>query len=284
MDQVSPPLSTAVNFLAELAKRGLSYSAVCTARSALSSYLCKYEGTVFGSQDLVKRLMKGIFEKKPVFPRHTRTWDVNIVLTALETWVPIEKLTLKELSYKLCMLIALLSGQRCQTLQVLKITPDAMRLTESKCTFFVNSLLKHSRRGTHQSPIELNSFEENKALCVIRVLHEYLNRTRPLRGDCKNLFITLLAPHKAVSTDTISRWLKETLARAGVDTHVFTAHSTRSASTSAVKESGAPISVIMNAAGWTNATTFAKFYHKVTQADPDRNFGQAIMTRYLTKK
>ena len=117
--------------------------------------------------------MKGVFEKKPALPRYKNTWDVNIVLKELETWIPTEKLTLKELTYKLCILIALLSGQRCQTIQALQITPDAMQLTDSKCTFHVNSLLKHSRRGTHQAPIELYSFKTNESRvrgpCVTRI-------------------------------------------------------------------------------------------------------------------
>ena len=150
---------------------------------------------------------------------------------------------------------------------------------DSKCTFHANSLLKHSRRGTHQAPIELYSFKTNESLCVVCVLQEYLNRTRKLRGDCPNLFVTLLAPHTAA---TISRWLKVTLAWTGMDTSVFTAHSTRSASTSAAKDSGTPINAIMSAAGWTNASTFAKFYQNMT--DTEKNLGQAIMTRYLTKK
>ena len=127
VDQFSLPL----NLLAQLAKRDLTYSAVCTAHSALGSYLCTYDGAAFGCNKLVKRLMKGVSEKKPVLPRYKNTWDVNIVLKELETWIPTEKLTLKELTYKLCMLIALLLGQRCQTIQALQITPDAMQLTDS---------------------------------------------------------------------------------------------------------------------------------------------------------
>ena len=42
VDKVSPPLSAAVNFQASLAESDLSNSAVCTASSALSSYLCTY--------------------------------------------------------------------------------------------------------------------------------------------------------------------------------------------------------------------------------------------------
>ena len=94
VDQFSPPLTTAINFLAQLAKRDLSYSAVCTARSALSSYLCRYDGAAFGCNKLVKRLMKGVSEQKPALPRYKNTWDVNIVLKELETWISTEKLTL----------------------------------------------------------------------------------------------------------------------------------------------------------------------------------------------
>ena len=52
--------------------------------------------------------MKGVFEKKPALPRCKNTWDVNIVLKESETWIPTEKLALKELTYKPCMLMSML--------------------------------------------------------------------------------------------------------------------------------------------------------------------------------
>ena len=45
------------------------------------------------------------------------------------------------------------------------------------------------------------------------------------------LFVAVKRLHKAVTAATISRWLKEILFRAGVDTNIFKAHSTRTAST-----------------------------------------------------
>ena len=45
--------------------------------------------------ELVRRLIKGVFETKPAFPKYSTTWDVNIVLKELDTWTPVEKLTLK---------------------------------------------------------------------------------------------------------------------------------------------------------------------------------------------
>ena len=69
--------------------------------------------------------------------------------------------------------------------------------------------------------------------------------------------------------------MKWTLVRAGVDTNVYTAHSTRAASTSAANDSGASINLIMKAAGWTNASMFAKFYKKHTEEKP--TLGQVVM-------
>ena len=50
---------------------------------------------------------------------------------------------------------------------------------------------------------------------------------------------------------------------AGIDTSIFKAHSTRSASTSAVKKDNIPIDHILKLAGWTNVRTFDKYYDKV---------------------
>ena len=62
------------------------------------------------------------------------------MLQYLEMPYPHDKLTLKELSYKLVMLLALLSGQRCQTLHCLSLS--SMKMNDSKCVFTVDVLLK----------------------------------------------------------------------------------------------------------------------------------------------
>ena len=55
-----------------------------------------------------------------------------------------EELSLRELSFKLLMLIALVSGQRGQALQLLDI--ENMRMDED-CVFFLPNCLKQSRPG-----------------------------------------------------------------------------------------------------------------------------------------
>ena len=149
---ISPPLEHALEFLAQLADRGLGYSVVNTARSALSSVLVLPNGTVFGQHPYVKRLLKGVFETKPALPRYTCVWDVEVVLDYLKNLGSNTELTLKLLTLKLVMLLGLLSGQRCQTLHSLNIKD--MVLGESKCVFLLTSLLKTSAPNRHLTHIE----------------------------------------------------------------------------------------------------------------------------------
>jgi integrase len=83
-----------------------------------------------------------------------------------------------------------------------------------------------------------------------------------LRKDETKLFISYVLPHKAVSRDTISRWTKTTLELCGIDTSVFTAHSTRAASVSNASKKNVPVDLIMAKAGWSSAETFQKYYNK----------------------
>jgi hypothetical protein len=61
---------------------------------------------------------------------------------------------------------------------------------------------------------------------------------------------------------------------AGIDTTIFTAHSTRTASTSCAKVKGLPSHVIMAAADWHSESTFSKFYDKCIVKE---NFGGKLL-------
>ena len=56
------------------------------------------------------------FELRPVLPKYSEIWDVNVVLNYLKTIDLSTSLTLKQLTLKLTMLLCLTTGQRGQTL------------------------------------------------------------------------------------------------------------------------------------------------------------------------
>lgn len=254
-----PLVDDVMKYLAGLHHQGKSFSAVNTARSALSGFATLADGSNIGSNEVVCRLIKGIFNANPPAPRYKRIWDVKQVLNLLRSWSPVKKLSLRNLTLKLCMLIALLIAPRCQTLKALDLS--TLTFAGGAARFGVSELLKTSRRGKVGKDILLQGYPPDRRLCVLKVLREYIDRTAEIRSDNK-LFISFIKPFNKVSSPTIARWIRTVLSLAGIDVSVFKAHSVRAASVSAAHNNYIPVSDIMDMAGWTNECTFRKFYDK----------------------
>ena len=76
-----------------LFNQGLSYSTLNTARSALSTIIIMEGGECFGTNHIVTRFMKGVFESRRPKPKYTKIWDVAVVLKHLSTLYPNDALT-----------------------------------------------------------------------------------------------------------------------------------------------------------------------------------------------
>ena len=272
---MQPSVNQLLVFLTRLYDAGLRYSALNTARSAISSFLELSDFDTLGNHSLVKRFMKGVFSRRPALPRNKITWDVSVVLDFLRRLSPVKTLSLLQLSKKLATLIALLSGQRRQTLQLLDLRN--MRLKKFCVTFTLGDLLKQSKPGHHLGQITLAGYPPDRRLCVVTVLKEYFERTKILRGETTSLFITTQEPYNVASVDTLSRWIKDTLSAAGIDMGVFTPHSTRAASVTAASQSRIPLDTILKTAGWSNSRTFANYYHKPIV--DDQKYSESILDR-----
>ena len=101
--------------------------------------------------------------------------------------------------------------------------------------FTISDLLKQSSVRITAPIIKLRPFAD-KALCVTTAWHEYLSRTKNLRKQVDNLFISYARPHLAVTKNTISRWIKSMLETARIDISIYKSHSTRAAASTAMKE------------------------------------------------
>ena len=242
-------------YLTSLYNKGLGYSSINTARSAISSFLNLCGKVNIHNNGRVSRFMKGVFNDRPALPRYKTTWDVGTVLCYLKG---IQDTTLLQLSCRLCILFLLLSAQRCQTLHLLEI--DDIVLSSTQLIIHPNHMLKQTRPGYHLDSLVFKKYPQDASLCIVTCMEQYLKRTKYLRQGQK-LMISTIKPHKAASQNTISRWVKLILSKAGID-RSFTTHSTRAAASSMAKLKGVPLQTIMRSAGWSNAKTFAKFYEK----------------------
>ena len=203
--------------------------------------------------------MKGVFNARPSLPRYSTIWDTSSVLAKLRTFSPANRLSLKMLTLKLVLLLALVTHQRVQTLHLIK--DEDIVFSGSQVQIVINALLKQSRPRYHVQPLLLQEFLDDKKLCVVRYLRQYILRTKYLKGTSSKLFVSYKQPHKEVSKETVARWVRIGLALCGVNTSIFMAHSTRSASVSKSAKF-AIIESILKAAGWSSDCTFRRFYNK----------------------
>ena len=273
-DPLQLSLKLILDFFQELYENGLGYSGMNTARSALSSIIM-LEGHPVGTHPSVQRYLKGVFQSRPSLPRYNTTWDTTTMLNFLSTLSPTQEINLQLLTYKLVMLCALVTGQRCQSLHLMSL--DSITKKGNSYLFIIDKLVKQSAPGKYQPVLEIPEFAPDINLCAATVMDEYIKRTQPLRNDETQLFISFIKPFKKVSKDTISRWIKKVMNLAGIDTTVFKPHSTRAASTSKAKTCQLTLSTIMKSASWSSDCVFNRYYNKPIQGDSE-SFGHTILS------
>ena len=81
-----------MEFLTEYFNTGVGYSAVNSARSALSSLIKPLHSIPFGKDPLVSRFSRGVFNIAPALARYVTTWNVSKVFQYLKKTANISKL------------------------------------------------------------------------------------------------------------------------------------------------------------------------------------------------
>ena len=185
-------------------------------------------------------------------------------------------MSLKELSGKLVLLMALVSANRTSELHALELrfrfySPDGV-------TFKLVSLTKKRKIG---APLKecFTSFTHDSCLCVVQYLQTYEKVTKNFRdiqpSASAPLFLSYVKPHKKVATQKIAYWIKGIFLKAGVDSNTFKAHSVRRASTSTAVGKGLHIADVLKTAGWSRESTFQQFHYQSSLAE--KNFSQTVL-------
>ena len=258
---LSPTILDVVAYLTSMYDRGLQYTTIAAAKSALSGMLHVPGVISISSHPLIIRLMKGIFHVHPPKPHYEFIWDTELVLNFLKNLNPTE-LTLKMLTLKTVTLLTLLSGQRVSTIHQFHLSQ--MQRTPTIVIFNIQGLLKHSRPTKRDLPITYHAFPHDVALCPVATLDSYLTAREKLVNAALHdeLLLCYRKPHGPATNDNLARWVKTTLQYSGINLDTFTAHSCRSASTSKAAVAGVSLQRILMAGQWSTTSTFYTYYKK----------------------
>ena len=200
-----------------------------------------------GEHPQVSSIITGLFNNRPPQPKYNFFWDAQLVLDYLKKELSNNSdLSGKLLTFKVAMLLTLTSASRVRSLHILDIR------------FMVKTWQKYVLKfhKIHKS-LEFVAFSQDKDLCVVSALDEYLNRTEKWRRvkDETQLLLSYIQPHKQVVPSAISDWLKNVLKSSGINFSLLTAHSMRSATTSKASVSSLSVIEILEQGTWSNKST-----------------------------
>ena len=156
-------------------------------------------------------------------------------------------------------------------------------LTQSQFPALKCPLLSASREKRNIScPLHLISvtaWQPNVSICPVKCLETYLDRTASLRNanNSTSLLLSTNRPHGPAAVATVGRWIKEQLQVAGIDTSIFSAHSTRGAAASKAAAAGVPIQTILDSGHWSRESTFARFYHREVVTGPSNLVTSSVL-------
>ncbi|XP_045126283.1 uncharacterized protein LOC123513277 [Portunus trituberculatus] len=107
------------------------------------------------------------------------------VLAELKFMSPLHNLSLKDLTLKLVMLMALTHAARVQTLHLLILTD--ISVAQSYITLRLRGTLKQARPGFNVCEVQFKAYSQDASLCVCATLRHYLERTEFVNGDHWNV-------------------------------------------------------------------------------------------------
>lgn len=91
----------------------------------------------------------------------------------------------------------------------------------------------------------------------------------------------IIKPHNAIFFSAVALWLKSLLEASGIDILIFSAHSVRGASSSAVAFTGISNAEILKAANWSLESVFQMFYYRSTDYPSQCSLNNQLQTTPL---
>ena len=159
-----------------------------------------------GQHPLLSRVMKGAFNLCPPQPRYETMWDVTKVLNYIESLGTTESLSLRDLTSKLVMILAL-TRPSCSA-DLVKLDLRFRRYSLEGVVFQDAGLAKQSKVRKPGGKFFFPAFE-NVDLCPMVTLQAYKLKTGSFQvqkgTERTRLFLTVVKPHKPISSSTLAK-------------------------------------------------------------------------------
>ena len=159
---------------------GLAWHTIGIYHLAISAFLEPHHIHKASNHPVISKLMHHFYLQHP--PSHKRfdPWDVEHLLSLLESWAPASSLTTFKLAWKTATLLALVTAKHCSDLTLLCVDNQHLFLQCNAAIFVPLSGGKTDRPGHLPPQIRIES-HSNVNLCPVFYLKAYLRHTESFR-------------------------------------------------------------------------------------------------------
>ena len=227
VDFRSLSLSQVVEFLLFLFKeKNLQPSTIDGYRTAIANKIGS-DKVNFGTDENLTQLLDSFHRDKPKGLRMVPSWNLSLVQHQLmqPPFEPLQKASLKHLTFKTVFLLALGSGKRRSEIHTWVYRNIRHQKDWSNVSLFPSPcfLSKHQlarERPSSVAPVIIpalaptldKSLKDDRTLCPVRTLRYYLDKTKDLRTGKQLVFLSFKKNFsKDIVPATIFSWIKKTI-------------------------------------------------------------------------
>ena len=267
-------------------EKKLAYSTIEGYRTAIRSTVLAARSEDINGDQRLSALMANFARDRSKRKSSIPNWDLSLVLLMLtkQPFEPIHKASIKHVTWKTVFLVALASGKRRGELHAIRReilhTKDWRSVTLVPDTEFVAKTELGNKGADVLKPITFPaltklldaSMQEDRSLCPVRAIKQYLELTKESRGPRRKLFIAYKAGWdntKEIHANTVSTWIKKVILMAyenasEEDKKVMkvTAHQVRGMAASWALHRNVAMEAVMDACSWKAHNTFTQYYLK----------------------
>ena len=268
------------NFLLHLFQVGLAWHTIVIFRSAISAFLEPHCIHKASNHPVISKLMRHFYLQHPPSRKWFDPWDVEHLLSLMESWAPTSSLTTFRLAWKTATLLALVTAKHCSDLTLLCVDSHHLFLQCHAAIFVSLSGGKTDHLG-HLPPQICIKSHSNVNLCPVFYLKAYLRHTESFRmksdgSPVTSLFLGNNRQHQPVCAKTISSWVWKVLSIAKA---YMSLGSLQGVAASAALAAGVSLVTILQAGDWTRVSTPARHYFStyITTTDQHQDSVQHAM-------
>ena len=123
------------NFLLHLFQVGLAWHTIGIYRSSISAFLEPHCIHKASNHPVISKLMHHFYLQHPPSHKQFDPWDVEHLLSLLESWAPASSLTTFNLAWKTATLLALVTAKHCSDLTLLCVDKQHLFLQHHAAIF-----------------------------------------------------------------------------------------------------------------------------------------------------